>query len=721
MTHSFTFIKQYRFLILVMLKKLPLVTLFSILFPGTSFALGFGEITVFSKLNEPLKVHIELVDSKSTPIDEITVKNAPRNIYRRANLPRPEAFNRVKFKTTKLANGNVIVVVTSKKPVREPFITFIADMRWRHGHINREYTFLLDPPEFVQKQSQPASQKKAVVTKTKKVESPTVKSKSRFASVSQKKSSRVQKAKPTVDHSAVIAAHVPDKTYQTKKADTLWNIATKVKPDSSVTTYQTMQALFVLNQDAFIDGNINLLKQGKTLSIPTRDEILQINGKKAVTAPSVARTKDTQQAHKQLTKQTTSSRDIERPSDTVELADKPVDDQASLSDEGQLKIIPPTDELLNKPVNNREDLKLINKALKTSIETIKLLKDENDDLSAQIEALNARISSLDSHNEQLNDKITEITTYINENEPGYSSNNASSTSVTVQTDTVGSGNTTIAVDSDVKPQTEKSRSFVRELLTNPVITLALAIFIVIVLIGILLTARKTNEKRKQRKENAYRPYSEIAQEKPARTKKPSSPKDGAVTQPMKAVEIPTMEAKADKDEDNMDFFEYFEKKINAPDDDTSTSNVSAPAEPDTSEENFVSESHQATSSEASYTLDISDKEIEEYEKSINESYKDSSPGDTTESILSEVDTYLAYGNYDKVEEIILNELQNKPTDKNLHLKLLESFSLSNKRYEFMKHVKSIINILNDDMVLRHRIETMYQQSWDEALNISKFT
>ena len=40
-----------------------------------------------------------------------------------------------------------------------------------------------------------------------------------------------------------------------------------------------MQALFALNPDAFIKGNINLLKQGQTLKIPTSNEIRQINGK----------------------------------------------------------------------------------------------------------------------------------------------------------------------------------------------------------------------------------------------------------------------------------------------------------------------------------------------------------------------------------------------------------------------------------------------------------
>ncbi|MCW8929707.1 MAG: hypothetical protein OQL19_05670, partial [Gammaproteobacteria bacterium] len=127
-----------------MLKKSVFLIIFFIL-PITGYTLGLGDITVFSKLNEPLKIQIELIQSKTTPLDDILVKNASIKTYRRANLPFPETFNKVRFKPKKTNNGSIIVELTTRRPVRDPFITFIADLKWRKGHVSREYTFLLDP------------------------------------------------------------------------------------------------------------------------------------------------------------------------------------------------------------------------------------------------------------------------------------------------------------------------------------------------------------------------------------------------------------------------------------------------------------------------------------------------------------------------------------------------------------------------------------------------
>ena len=135
-----------------MLKKSIFLFIFIFILPVTGFTLGLGNITVFSKLNEPLKVHIELVNSSTTRLDEIIVKNASLSTYKQANLPRPDSFSKVRFKAKKENNGSIVIELTTKRPVREPFITFIADLKWRTGHLNHEYTFLLDPPEFIQKQ-----------------------------------------------------------------------------------------------------------------------------------------------------------------------------------------------------------------------------------------------------------------------------------------------------------------------------------------------------------------------------------------------------------------------------------------------------------------------------------------------------------------------------------------------------------------------------------------
>ncbi len=60
--------------------------------------------------------------------------------------------------------------------------------------------------------------------------------------------------------------------YTTRRGDTLWEIAERYVQDGTVTTQQMVLALFDANPDAFINGNINRLKIGYTLRIPTRGE-----------------------------------------------------------------------------------------------------------------------------------------------------------------------------------------------------------------------------------------------------------------------------------------------------------------------------------------------------------------------------------------------------------------------------------------------------------------
>ena len=71
-------------------------------------------------------------------------------------------------------------------------------------------------------------------------------------------------------------------TITTSASDTLTSIAEQVRPDSSVSLQQTMLALQELNPDAFIDGNINRLRSGQVLRVPSREEIESIDAADAV-------------------------------------------------------------------------------------------------------------------------------------------------------------------------------------------------------------------------------------------------------------------------------------------------------------------------------------------------------------------------------------------------------------------------------------------------------
>ena len=62
----------------------------------------------------------------------------------------------------------------------------------------------------------------------------------------------------------------PGDTYEpVRSGETLMGIATNIDVDKSVTIYQRMFALMHINSEAFIRGNMNLLREGATLIIPS--------------------------------------------------------------------------------------------------------------------------------------------------------------------------------------------------------------------------------------------------------------------------------------------------------------------------------------------------------------------------------------------------------------------------------------------------------------------
>src|SRR5690606_30854629 len=71
-------------------------------------------------------------------------------------------------------------------------------------------------------------------------------------------------------------------SYRVGARDTLWQIALDVRPDASHSVHQTMLAIQRLNPDAFINGNINLLRQGQVLRIPTSADIKAVSAREAV-------------------------------------------------------------------------------------------------------------------------------------------------------------------------------------------------------------------------------------------------------------------------------------------------------------------------------------------------------------------------------------------------------------------------------------------------------
>ena len=108
-------------------------------------ALGLGEITLHSALNQPLRADIALLDAAGLAEGELVVSLAPTDEFSRAGVERVAFLNDLTF--TPILRGNrSLIRVSSSKPVKEPYLDFLVQLDQPNGRLLREYTVLIDPP-----------------------------------------------------------------------------------------------------------------------------------------------------------------------------------------------------------------------------------------------------------------------------------------------------------------------------------------------------------------------------------------------------------------------------------------------------------------------------------------------------------------------------------------------------------------------------------------------
>jgi pilus assembly protein FimV len=208
-------------------------------------ALGLGELTLKSTLNQPLVAEIELLDVKDLTAAEVVPSLASPEDFAKAGVDRQAFLNDLTFTPVLNASGKSVLRVTSSKPLSEPMVKFLVQVMWPNGRLLRDYSVLLDPSKFSPQTADAAAQP---------APSQTI-------------------AAPTTG-----ATHPTQ--YTTTPRDTLWEIAAKARTGGSV--QQTMLAIQALNPDAFIGGNINRLKTGQVLRLPDSVQSTALPQSKAI-------------------------------------------------------------------------------------------------------------------------------------------------------------------------------------------------------------------------------------------------------------------------------------------------------------------------------------------------------------------------------------------------------------------------------------------------------
>lgn len=225
--------------------------------PGDALALALGPVQVKSALGEPIRAEIDVPEITPQEASSLQVRLASGEALRAAGIEVSPALAGVEISLQRRSDGRQFLRITGSRPVNEPFVDLVVEANWATGRLVRDYTLLFDPPNLRAGAPAPAP----------------------LPPVSAAPASR---ARPSAAAPAPApAASAPARTaapagpsagnntqVTVRPGDTAGKIAAANKP-ANVSLEQMLVALQQANPQAFIGGNINRIKAGSVLDLPS--------------------------------------------------------------------------------------------------------------------------------------------------------------------------------------------------------------------------------------------------------------------------------------------------------------------------------------------------------------------------------------------------------------------------------------------------------------------
>ncbi len=581
--------------------------------PG--YALGLGESELKSALNQPFQADIRLTNLGGLSRDEIIVRLATPEDFERAGLERMAFYGRLDFELLLDHPEGPIVRVTTQQPVREPYLNFLVEARWASGRLLREYTFLLDLPTFDDdRRAQP-------------VESATS-GRSQAAPTRQqpRPQARQTQAGTEPEPEARQRAGYDGDTYSVTSSDTLWEIALRVRPGRDLSVQQTMLAIQRKNPEAFINGNINLLREGQVLRLPNRDEIRNLNPQNAVREVAQHNREWSDGAMgAQLDAGQRASRERSGPSDVSGQVRLAAPNQSGAGEAGQ-----GGGASTDSGAELQADLSAAQEELEKS-------QRENRELSSRVEELEAQIDTMESLIEASNEQLRALQASAQQSrEAAQTEREAGTTDTSTEAPAEPEAQVAEQPEAEVNQtdesaaaaaeQEDRSRRVVRSLPQEKTLVdhlmdnlLWIGLGVLVVLLGVFVALRR----RQQSDEPAEQAHDE-------------------------------------------DF------------------------EPAFDEEGFSEDFEPGDESEEGAGIDLAHEETEYNETEAWDDEPEAGVEAETGDVVGEADIYIAYGKLDQAEELLLNGLEKEPNSPAILSKLLEVYAENRDVESFDRHYSTLL-------------------------------
>jgi pilus assembly protein FimV len=224
-------------------------------------ALELGQIQIKSALGQPLVADIPVKPDHAGELDHLTAQLASAEDFSRAGVIAPPML--LQFAVVDGSGGQKLIRVTSSVPVNDPYLDILVELNTGSSKSVREFAVLLDPPAGAVAQQAPASSAPSGRHAAAPASAP--------ARSTRAAAAPAPAAAPAQPKHAAASAAVESGKVTVERGQTLSGIA-KQSLSGGVDINQMLMAYKQANPDAFYRDNINALKTGAVLRVPTKDE-----------------------------------------------------------------------------------------------------------------------------------------------------------------------------------------------------------------------------------------------------------------------------------------------------------------------------------------------------------------------------------------------------------------------------------------------------------------
>ncbi|MDR7294907.1 pilus assembly protein FimV [Pelomonas aquatica] len=250
-------------------------------------ALGLGKLNVQSALGETMRAEIDVTSLTAEEAATLKVRVAPAESYRASGVEYNPVLTSTQVQVAR-QNGRTVLRVSSDRAIQEPFVDVILELTWSSGRLVREYTLLFDPPSLPKPAPVITAPPAVAAAPATSASSEAVPAPAPAVTTALPRTPSASAPAPIAVARPPVAAPAPMRPpvaaaaseYRVRAGDSLSKVAARTQV-GGISLDQMLVGLFRNNPDAFIDGNMNLLKSGAVLQVPSSETLANVSAPEA--------------------------------------------------------------------------------------------------------------------------------------------------------------------------------------------------------------------------------------------------------------------------------------------------------------------------------------------------------------------------------------------------------------------------------------------------------